>query len=232
VLQAAQEFTGFSPQLRDFTQVGVIGYGTLGSEAAKIMRQNGAHNIMICDKDPFKRIEASQAGYVISDSVEDLLKQCNIIIIGADTVPLKPEMLQHIRDGAIIAGVTSPDDTMDLDHLVKEKLLTRGDWLMRRKIREYSTPDGKKIYLAYNGEAPNLAGSEIGVNDPSIVAPEGEHVEVGKSILGADGEPIDGHIQIVRGAVSGAYSKALAEMQKKARKDRIFGNGNGGAHSK
>jgi S-adenosylhomocysteine hydrolase len=182
----SQSFRGYGNHLRSITQVGVIGFGKLGSNAAEMMRMNGAHNIMVFDTNPEKMIEAGQKGYNIQcGSVEELVSQCNMIIVGADTAPIKPFMYDSIRNHTIIGTVTSPDDTLDIDTLLAEEILINPKIEKKEpRITTYSHGN-KKIHLICGGDAPNLKGSNFGIDDPTLFMPLSLHGLVGHELLTA-----------------------------------------------
>ncbi len=179
----SQGFRGYGMHMRHMTRVGVIGFGKLASRAAQVLRDQGAHNIVVYDTDPAKMIEASGLGYNISaTSVEELVERCNFIIVGTDNAPIKPEMYGLMRDQTMIATVTSPDDTLDIDTLLAQDVLTHAQKVKKEpRITTYSHGD-KEIHLIEDGDAANLK-SPFGVDDPTLFMPLCLHALVGHALL-------------------------------------------------
>lgn len=224
--QVTQEFTGFSPHIRDFTQVGIIGFGTLGENAALMLKASGAHNIMVHDIDELKRTRAAIMGYNVVDSAEDIISSCNVIVVGTDKAPITKEMFRMMRDGTIISGVTSADDTWELDKRTKDQSVSWGRKTLGGKIRTLKMmgDDGreKKIYAIYDGESPNLVGSEIGVSDPSLFLPTSHHVMVARELLATGRTIPEGRADEIIQQVAKAYNGAFFERQRSMRAGKSF----------
>nr|VFK51433.1 MAG: S-adenosyl-L-homocysteine hydrolase, NAD binding domain [Candidatus Kentron sp. TUN] len=177
-----QQFSGFGGHLLGINQVGVIGFGKLGSHAAEQMRSNGAHNIMVYDTDPEKMIAAQQQGHnILATCVEDIVERCNVILVGCDTAPIKPEMYARMHDHAIIATVTSPDDALDIRALIDGGTLIREREIPDEviPITTYRTKQNRYIHLICDGDAPNLKYSRFGVDDPTLAMPLILHAAAG-----------------------------------------------------
>ena len=177
-----QQFSGFGGHLRGIRQVGVIGFGKLGSHAADRMKNNGAHNIMVYDIDPEKMIAAQQKGYNIQATcVEDIVKCCNVILVGCDTAPIKPHLYSMMHDHTIIATVTSPDDSLDIRALVDGGHIIRESEFPDEGIPmiTYRAGTAKHIHLICDGDAPNLKYSRFGADDPTLAMPLILHAAAG-----------------------------------------------------
>ena len=177
-----QQFSGFGGHLRGIGQVGIIGFGRLGSNAADQMKNNGAHNIMVYDTDPEKMIEAQQKGYNVQAScVGDIVERCNVILVGCDTAPIKPPMYALMHERTILATVTSPDDALDIQtllqggHIIREEEQPDGSI----PITTYRTKRNHHIHLICDGDAPNLKYSAFGADDPTLAMPLILHAAVG-----------------------------------------------------
>ncbi len=173
----SREVHTFGMHHRDMMQFGIIGYGRLGSKAARTLATNGAHNVMIYDANPARMVEALQEGFNIrSKSVDDIARHCNLIIVGTDTAPIKPAMYELMRENTTIFTVTSADDSLGLEELIKSGALTKIGEVDR--VTRYRTRGGKTINLAFNGEAPNLS-SVVSIDDPTLFVPFVLHGIVG-----------------------------------------------------
>lgn len=183
----AQLHLGFGIHMRHIVRAGVIGNGRLGSKAADAITKAGAHGVMIYDIKPERMIAASQSGFdITARNVESIVRTCNIIVIGADGVPVTSDMFRQMGQDTIIAGVTSPDDTMNLEELTggSKPLLkhARSNGRMHT-YRIRGDRNNHFVHLICNGEAPNLNGSPFGVNDPTLFMPLTLHALMGLELL-------------------------------------------------
>nr|VFK12911.1 MAG: NADP oxidoreductase coenzyme F420-dependent [Candidatus Kentron sp. LPFa] len=169
-----QQFSGFGNHMRGIRKIGIIGVGRLGLNAADQMKNNGAHNIMIYDINPERMIEAQQRGHNIQATcVEDILKRCNVILVGSDTAPIKPEMYELMHNHTIVATVTSPDDSLGIQELIHHGHIIEEERFANENIpiSTYQITKEKYIHLICNGNAPNLTYSQFGVDDPTLAMP-------------------------------------------------------------
>lgn len=229
--QAVEEFSGFSIAIRDFTQIGIVGFGTLGQAAALHLKTNGAENIMVHDIDEGRRTTAAnQFGFSVVDNSEEglieLLSRCNVIIVGTDKNPIPKHLWKYLKAGTITTGVTSGDDTWGYDKRIEDGTLELGKKMLRGKIRPLKMEDGRYIFALYDGESPNLAGSEIGVSDPTINLPTSLHMIMAWHIAKTGKVPSVDEAASYTKLVNASYNQAFFEMQEKARSV----NGNGRLH--
>jgi hypothetical protein len=157
-----------------------------------------------------------QDGHNITcENVTDLVKRCNIIVVGTDTMPIPPEAYAHMREGTYIATVTSADDSLGLDELINAGVLTRFENALNGRVTQYHGPKGQIINLIQNGEAPNLK-TGIGVDDTTIFLPNTEHILLGRAML--QQESVSAlEIDTIRRQVLEAHIQACREMQTRAR---------------
>lgn len=121
----------------------------------------GAHHVRVHDRAPAKLVAAAQLGFNVSArSASELVSQCNLIIVAADTMPIRS------------------DDSLGLDQLLDRGVLTPRAGGYSEKVTQYLTGDGKVVNLIYHGEAPNMR-SRIGVDDPTIFMPSVLHALAG-----------------------------------------------------
>ncbi|VFM95871.1 MAG: S-adenosyl-L-homocysteine hydrolase, NAD binding domain [Candidatus Kentron sp. G] len=197
-----QQFSGFGGHLRSIKQVGIIGFGRLGSHAADQMKNNGAHNIMVYDIDPEKMIAAQQKGYNIQATcVEDIVQWCNVILVGCDTAPIKPHMYAMMHEHTIIATVTSPDDALDIRKLADGGHLVREIGFPEEGIpmTTYRAGTAKHVHLICDGDAPNLKYSRFGADDPSLAMPLVLHALAGYEMARNHGISTERIEQLERG---------------------------------
>ena len=68
--------------------------------------------------------------------------------------------------------------------------------------------------MLFNGEAPNLAGTDMGVNDPTLFLPNLEHVIVAQFILDNNKPPNQKELETLRERVARSYVSTLNELQQ------------------
>ena len=199
----AREVHIFGMHHRQIMQFGIIGYGRLGSKAARTLATNGAHNVMVFDLNPARMVEALQEGFnIMPESVEDIARNCNLIIVGTDTAPLRPDLYEMMRDNTTIFTVTSADDSLGLEKLIESGILTKE--YDEDRVTHYRTKGGRRINLAFNGEAPNLS-SAVSIDDPTLFVPFVLHGIVGYRV--ASGEKV--HIKEMKEIESLVLAKFL-----------------------
>nr|VFK01380.1 MAG: hypothetical protein BECKLFY1418A_GA0070994_11447 [Candidatus Kentron sp. LFY] len=82
-------------------------------------------------------------------------------------------MYDRMHDRTILATVTSPDDALDIQTLI------RGGHIVREEqqpddgipITTYRTRQNHHIHLICDGNAPNLKYSAFGADDPTLAMP-------------------------------------------------------------
>nr|VFK64589.1 MAG: NADP oxidoreductase coenzyme F420-dependent [Candidatus Kentron sp. TC] len=211
-----QRFSGFGGHLRGIRQIGIIGFGRLGSSAADQMKNNGAHNIMVYDTSPEKMIEAQQKGYNVQAAcVEDILRRCNVILVGSDTAPIKSKMYESMHNHTIVATVTSPDDSLGIHdlirhgHIIEEKRFADEDI----PLTTYQITKDKYIHLICDGDAPNLRYSRFGVDDPTLAMPLILHAVAGYE-LAKNGNVTKKRMQQLEQRIMEDYLRIYQEVAK------------------
>lgn len=90
----------------------VIGYGKIGSAAARVAAEKTRGPVLICEIDPVRRLKASAHSFAVVDMQEGLTK-ADVIICCTGNQCLKSEHLKAIRNGVYIASCTSRDGEFD-----------------------------------------------------------------------------------------------------------------------
>ena len=134
----------------------VGGYGWVGRGIASRAHGMGA-NIVVCEVDPIRALEASMDGYRVMGAAESaaagdvfITGTGNLNVWGRDHFPL-------MRDGAILANAGHFNDEFELDALEDQAASSRE---VRPYTREYAMPDGRRIYVLADGRLVNLGAAE------------------------------------------------------------------------
>lgn len=96
----------------------IVGYGTIGTHLATHLRRNGA-TVKIFDSDPDKRSKAKDDGYVVGDTVVELIKgEHGLIIIGATgTTSIGPQEILAMDHGTILVSASSDQREIGVQEL-------------------------------------------------------------------------------------------------------------------
>lgn len=214
-----KNFRGFGFTLKGIFKVGIIGFGDVGSNVANTLRSNGAQDIMVFDTNNKKMIEAALLGYNINcDGVEDIISKCNIVVIGADTAPIKPEMYKKAQDGLIIITATSADDSLGLDELINGGHFKNGQVNnIENRVTSYQH-NGKKVHLISAGNAANLVETNFPLDDSSIAMPLSLHALLGHEIMETGKQISDKRMSELENDVMNCYLKSYLSFLKKINK--------------
>jgi len=129
---------------------GIIGFGRIGEEVANHLRLTGK-TVLVSDNSYVKRLHARSLGYRITSKTE-LLNQSEIIISITGGHSLTDTDLNFIKDGAIIASITSADDEFAFSEIILNQFTPFGH-MLSKIIRK----DGSIVYLINRGNAVNFA---------------------------------------------------------------------------
>jgi adenosylhomocysteinase len=134
----------------------VGGYGWCSRGIA--MRANGmGANVIVTEVDPIRALEAAMDGYRVM-TMKEAAKFGDIFVSATgDKHVLSIEVMEIMKDGAIIANSGHFDVEIDMASLEKKKKSKRN---IRPSLDEYTLPNGKKLYVLGEGRLVNLAAAE------------------------------------------------------------------------
>jgi adenosylhomocysteinase len=134
----------------------VSGYGWCGRGVA--MRAAGmGSNVVVCEVDPLKALEAVMDGYRVMPAVE-AAAVCDIwITVTGDINVIDVDMFEAMKDGAIICNSGHFNAEINIPELRKRAVSTRE---VRPLVEEFVMPGGKTIYLLADGRLVNLSCAE------------------------------------------------------------------------
>lgn len=134
----------------------VTGYGWCGRGIA--MRAEGlGGNVIICEVDPLRALEAVMDGYRVMPAVEAARHADVWVTVTGDINVIDTEMFAAMKDGAIIANSGHFNCEINIPHLREKAVSTRE---VRPLVEEFTLEDGRHIYLLADGRLVNLSCAE------------------------------------------------------------------------
>jgi adenosylhomocysteinase len=134
----------------------VFGYGWCGRGVASRAHGLGA-NVVICEVDPTRALEAVMDGYRVMPGVEAAALGDIFVTVTGDINVVDRHHLEQMKDGAIVANSGHFNDEINIPAL--EQLAVR-----KRRVRdfvdEYTYADGRQIHLLAEGRLVNLSAAE------------------------------------------------------------------------
>ena len=135
----------------------VAGYGWCGRGFAMRCRGMGA-NVIVTEVDPIRALEAAMDGYRVMTMMEAAQIGDLFCTLTGDIHVIRPEHMQVMKDGAVIANSGHFNVEIDLDGL--KKIAVTGPIEVRRLVDEYTLPNGRRVYVLAEGRLINLAAAE------------------------------------------------------------------------
>ncbi|KJS86840.1 MAG: S-adenosyl-L-homocysteine hydrolase [Peptococcaceae bacterium BICA1-8] len=134
----------------------VIGYGWCGKGVALRAKGLGA-NVIICEIDPIKAIEALMDGFRVMPMTEAAPQGDFFITVTGNKDVIRQEHFEVIKNNAILANAGHFDIEISKVDLEKYSLNTRK---VKPNIQEYTFSDGRKVFLLAEGRLVNLAAGD------------------------------------------------------------------------
>lgn len=135
----------------------VAGYGWCGKGFSMRCRGMGA-NIIVTEVDPIRALEAAMDGFRVMPMAEAAKIGDLFCTLTGDIHVIRPEHMQVMKNGAIIANSGHFNVEIDLDGL--KKLAVGESVEVRNLVDEYTLPSGNKIKVLADGRLINLAAAE------------------------------------------------------------------------
>jgi adenosylhomocysteinase len=122
------------------------------------MRASGlGGNVIVCEVDPLRALEAVMDGYRVMPAVE-AAAECDIwVTVTGDINVIDAPMFEALKDGAIICNSGHFNVEINIAHLREKATSVRE---VRPLVEEFTMPDGRLIYLLADGRLVNLACAE------------------------------------------------------------------------
>ncbi len=176
-------------------KVVIAGYGWCGRGVASRAKGHGA-DVIVTEIDPVKGIEAVMDGFRVMPMNEAAKLGDVFITVTGNKSVLAHEHFERMKDGAVICNSGHFNVEIDIPALEK---LSNGKKPARPFVEEYTTKDGRRIYLLGEGRLINLAAAEghpASVMDMSFAnqALSAEYMIKNASELKADVYPVPDHL--------------------------------------
>jgi adenosylhomocysteinase len=134
----------------------VYGYGWCGRGAASRAHGLGA-NVIVCEVDPIRALEAVMDGYRVMPGVEAAALGDILLTVTGDLNVLDRAHMERMKDGAIIANSGHFNDEINIPELEKLAVSKRR---VRDFVDEYTYADGRRVHLLAEGRLVNLSAAE------------------------------------------------------------------------
>lgn len=134
----------------------VFGYGWCGRGIASRAHGHGA-NIIVCEVDPIRALEAVMDGYRVMPGVEAAALGDILITATGDINVIDHAHLANMKEGAIIANSGHFNDEINISALEKLSVNKRR---VRDFVDEYTYADGRHVHLLAEGRLVNLSAAE------------------------------------------------------------------------
>jgi adenosylhomocysteinase len=134
----------------------VLGYGWCGKGIARYASGLGAR-VSVCEVDPVRGLEAYADGFDVLPATEaSEIGEIFVTATGSTRV-LTAQHFERMQDGAILANAGGVDVEIDVEGLKAASTSTRE---ARRNIEEFTTQDGRRLYLVGRGMVVNLTAGD------------------------------------------------------------------------
>jgi len=142
----------------------VGGYGHCGRGVAKKADGLGA-NVVVTEVDPRLALEAHMEGYDVKTMNEAASEADFVITTTGNRDVVTREDFEKMKDGVVLANAGHFDVEINLEELEEYAVETRE---VRDGIREYETPDGRRVNVLAEGRLVNLA-TPVSLGHPAEV---------------------------------------------------------------
>jgi len=138
-------------------KVVIAGYGWCGRGCATRARGMGS-SVIVTEVDPLRALEATMDGFWVMPMDEAAAVGDLFITVTGDINVVRPEHIERMKDGAIVANSGHFNVEIDIPGLEKMAKTVNRD--VRNFVDEYVLADGRRIYLLGQGRLINLAAAE------------------------------------------------------------------------
>jgi adenosylhomocysteinase len=135
----------------------VAGYGYCGHGVASRAKGLGA-NVVVTEIDPTKALDAAMDGFRVLPMAKAAAVGDVFITVTGNRDVIRPEHIEVMRDGAILANAGHFDVEIDVVGLAG--LAVDGPRRVRPSTDEYALADGRRVLLLAEGRLVNLGAAE------------------------------------------------------------------------
>ena len=197
----------------------VCGYGWCGRGLALRAAGLGA-DVIVTEVDPIRALEARMDGYRVM-TIREAVKQADLIItVTGNADIISGDDFKYMKDGCMLAN--SGHFNVEINRPDLEAIST-GVKEVRESIEEFTTKDGRKIYLLADGRLVNLSaargqGHPAEIMDMSfaVQALSAKHILENDLPVGVTKAPdeIDYNVATMKLKAMGIEIDSLTEKQK------------------
>ena len=134
----------------------VSGYGWCGKGCALRAKALGA-NVIVCEVDPLKALEAAMEGYMVMPIAEAALIGDIFLTVTGDKHVIDIHHLMDMKDGAMVCNAGHFDNEINVSELRSNTVEINR---IRPYLDEYKLTNGKSIYVLAEGGLVNLVAAE------------------------------------------------------------------------
>ena len=134
----------------------VVGYGWCGKGVAMRAKGLGA-KVVVTEIDSIKAIEAHMDGFTVLPMIEAAKVGDFFITVTGNYEVIRKEHMLHMKDGAILSNAGHFDVEVSKPGLDEISVSKR---TVRTNIEEYTTNDGRRLYLLGEGRLVNLSAGD------------------------------------------------------------------------
>ncbi len=134
----------------------VCGYGWCGRGLADRARGMGAH-VVVVEVDPLRALQAVMDGFRVMPIAEAAAEGDIFITATGDKHVIRPEHMQRMKDGALMANTGHFDVEIDIPGL---RALSSSQTVARPMVEQFELADGRRLFLLAQGRLLNLAAAE------------------------------------------------------------------------
>jgi adenosylhomocysteinase len=134
----------------------VLGYGWCGKGIAHYAAGLGAR-VSVCEVDPVRGLEAYADGFDVLPAVDAAEIGEIFVTATGSTDVLTAQHFERMRDGAILANAGGVDVEIDVEGLASAATGARE---VRRNVEEFTTENGRRLYLVGRGMVVNLTAGD------------------------------------------------------------------------
>lgn len=134
----------------------VAGYGWCGKGVAMRAKGLGAR-VIVCEVEPVRALEALMDGFTVKTS-SAAAREGDIFITATGNIRVfHGEHFRVMKDGALLANAGHFDVEIDKQDLARVAVEIND---VRKNVKEYLMPDGRRLYLLSEGRLVNLAAGD------------------------------------------------------------------------
>ncbi len=135
----------------------VAGYGWCGKGFSMRCRGMGS-NVIVTEVDPIRALEAAMDGFRVMPMIEAAKIGDLFCTLTGDIHVIRPEHVELMKDGAIIANSGHFNVEIDIDGI--KNLAASGPVTVRNHVDQYVLKNNNRINLLADGRLINLAAAE------------------------------------------------------------------------